>query len=52
MAGEQDKRKTGQEKEDKAAQESGNSLGDASKEAVRFLEQDDEPAHAGRGDAG
>ncbi|HEY0114848.1 MAG TPA: hypothetical protein VGB54_03920 [Allosphingosinicella sp.] len=30
----------------------GNSLADASAEAVRVLEQGDEPAHAGRGDAG
>jgi hypothetical protein len=30
----------------------GNSLQDASDEAVRFLEQDDETGHAGRGDYG
>ncbi len=30
----------------------GNSLQDASEEMVRFMEQDDEPGHAGRGDGG
>ena len=30
----------------------GNSLKDASDEAARFMEEGDEPGHAGRGDAG
>jgi hypothetical protein len=30
----------------------GNSLEDASDEAVRFMEESDEPGHAGRGDGG
>ena len=30
----------------------GDSLQDASEEMVRFMEQDDEPGHAGRGDGG
>lgn len=30
----------------------GNSLEDASEEMVRFMEDGDEPAHAGRGDGG
>ena len=30
----------------------GNSLDDASDEAVRFMEEGDEPGHAGRGDGG
>jgi len=30
----------------------GNSLQDASDEMVRFMKQDDEPGHAGRGDGG
>jgi hypothetical protein len=30
----------------------GNALEDASDEAVRFMEEGDEPGHAGRGDAG
>lgn len=30
----------------------GNSLQDASKETVRFMEEGDEPGHAGRGDGG
>jgi hypothetical protein len=30
----------------------GNSLQDASEEMVRFMEQEDEPGHAGRGDGG
>jgi hypothetical protein len=30
----------------------GNSLEDASDEAVRFMEEGDEPGHAGRGDGG
>lgn len=39
--------------EDPAADEpEGNSLQDASEEAVRALEEGDEPGHAGRGDYG
>ncbi len=34
------------------AKSRGNSLQDASEEMVRFMEQDDEPGHVGRGDAG
>jgi hypothetical protein len=30
----------------------GNSLDDASDEAVEYMEQGEEPGHAGRGDAG
>ena len=30
----------------------GNSLKDASDEAARFMEEGDEPGHAGRGDGG
>ena len=30
----------------------GNSLDDASDEMVKFMEQQDEPGHAGRGDGG
>ncbi len=39
---------------DKPAEEpdEGNSLRDASDEAVRFMEESDEPGHAGRGDGG
>lgn len=34
------------------AKSEGNSLQDASDEMVNFMEQGDEPAHAGRGDGG
>ncbi len=34
------------------AEPRGNSLQDASEEMVRFMEQDDEPGHVGRGDGG
>lgn len=34
------------------AKTGGNSLQDASDEMVRFMEQDDEPGHVGRGDGG
>lgn len=50
---------TGEEQEEAAVDNSkqeegmgGNSLQDASNEAVRFMEEGDEPGHAGRGDGG
>ena len=45
-----DKATDGTAKDEAAA--SGNSLEDASEEAVRFMEEGDEPGHAGRGDGG
>jgi len=35
-----------------AEQPGGDTLKDASDEAVRFMEEGDEPGHAGRGDGG
>jgi hypothetical protein len=57
MAKDGEKKSGHAEAPDEAASESdaksgGNSLQDASEEMVRFMEQDDEPGHVGRGDGG
>lgn len=56
MAGERDKRSEQQEggarPSQGEAQSGGNSLQDASEEMVEFMEESDEPGHAGRGDGG
>ncbi len=48
----QDPRTPDQASGEAEAKKRGNSLQDASDEMVRFMEQDDEPGHAGRGDGG
>lgn len=47
-----DRRDKPEEEAPDAPPAEGNALKDASDEAVRFMEEGDEPGHAGRGDAG